>query len=212
MEKFSTYYDRQINEGFMSKVLGTTALVGSLLGTPNINAQQPTPTSISNTNINLNRIADYIKKSEGYKESAYRDSKGYLTIGIGHKLVPSDKVLFNELFSGSIDYNKINNGTSKLNKSQILKLFSYDLNKRLKIAKQKYPKFTSFPEQTQAALLDSIFRGERHPRTDQLINSGKWLEASKEYLNDKEYKEAVEKKSGVARRMERNARIIAATK
>lgn len=213
MESFNDYY----NEGVFSKILGGAALAGSLLtntafgGTKSNLPPQPITFNSSTKTPGFKELLEYIGKHEGMRYSVYTDSKGYKTIGIGHQLVPSDKDLFLREFNGTLDFKKIYNGTSKLNLSQIYKLFSIDLNRGLRIIIQKYPNFIKFPLHTKMALIDSAFRGELHPKADKLINQGKWKEAAREYLNNAEYRKAKRQKSGVASRMEENAKIIWST-
>ena len=38
---------------------------------------------------------EYIKEEEGYRNKAYKDSKGLLTIGVGHLIKPDEKHLIN---------------------------------------------------------------------------------------------------------------------
>ncbi len=41
-------------------------------------------------------IADYIFKEEGWKNIVYRDSRGYLTVGVGHKIRSDDNLEFGD--------------------------------------------------------------------------------------------------------------------
>jgi hypothetical protein len=56
-------------------------------------------------------------------------------------------------------------------------------------------------------MLDGFFRGDLSgsPKTMRLINQGKWIEASREYLNHAEYRQSKIDKTGVYKRMDRNA-------
>jgi len=93
-----------------------------------------------------------------------------------------------------------------LTNEQIAKLFSIDFRDKKDIAKSRHPKFNTFPALVQTMIIDSIFRGEKHPETDKLINSENpnWTEVAKKYLDDAEFKQG----GGVALRMQRNADLL----
>jgi GH24 family phage-related lysozyme (muramidase) len=133
---------------------------------------------------------DYIGDNEGLELEVYKDSKGIPTIGVGHKIRPGED------FSGGIT------------REEALRLFSEDLQERLSVTKSLFPAFDSYPNSVKVALLDGVFRGDhkRSYRTTKLINAGNWIEASKEYLRHNDYYESLKEKTGVAGRMEGNAK------
>jgi len=63
--------------------------------------------------------------------------------------------------------------------------------------------YDNLPQELQLRLLDSTYRGglSGSPDTLKLANSGQWGAAADEFLNNKEYRLAVESGSGVATRM-----------
>ncbi len=93
-----------------------------------------------------------------------------------------------------------------LTNSQIAKLFALDFSEKQSLAKKRHPKFNALPSLVKTMVIDSIFRGEKHPKTDELINSDNpdWNAVAKAYLDDAEYK----KGGGVAIRMDRNANLL----
>jgi len=97
-----------------------------------------------------------------------------------------------------------------LSNDQISMLFKYDYEEKVEIAKKKYKNFNKFPALVQTMLVDSIFRGEKHPKTDELVNSPNpdWNQVAAVYLNDKEYRSSKDTGSGVFVRMERNAELL----
>ncbi|MFA5599510.1 MAG: hypothetical protein WDA06_02830 [Phenylobacterium sp.] len=157
-----------------------------------------------NNQIDINYIKDIISQHEGKRYRAYNDGKGFATIGIGHLLIPTDNKLFGNLFGPYYETNfkKILNGSIKLTEEQVEKLFIYDLQKHLDIAKRLFPKLETYPNYIQAALISSIYRGDMGKKTRDLINADKWDEAAKEYLNHNEYKTT--KLRGVVSRMNEN--------
>lgn len=207
---FKQYYNEQthLNEGIL-KNLGVAAVVGAVTLLPySGKSQNNTPPVYSMNIVSTDPITMYIEKHEGKRHEVYTDSKGFKTIGIGHCLIPSDNQLFKSLFGFEVSYPLISNGSQTLNDEMIYKLFEHDIHKATMVATKRYTKFNTFSNNLKAALLDSIFRGENHPQTDKLINAGKFTDAAKEYLNNKEYQEAKSKGSGVATRMVENYLII----
>ncbi len=144
------------------------------------------------------KAADYIKRNEGVRNTLYKDSKGYWTIGIGHLVTPEE-------------YKNFKGRT--LSEQEVLNLFQKDLNKKMSLVRSHFgPVFDSFSQNLQIAILDGYFRGDLagSPRTRKLLLSNNFKAAAKEYLNNNEYKAALASGSGVAKRMQRNAAIIAA--
>lgn len=146
----------------------------------------------------INKAADYIKRNEGIKNTLYKDSKGYWTIGIGHLVTPEEY----KTFKGKV-----------LSDKEILELFQKDLNKKMSLVRSHFGSaFDNYSQDLQIAILDGYFRGDLagSPRTRKLLLGNNFKAAAKEYLNNNEYKAALSSGSGVAKRMQRNAAIIAA--
>jgi len=139
---------------------------------------------------NLEYTRSYIAVHEGRRKCAYIDSKGNRTIGIGHKMVNGDCI------------------PDVLENEEIDDLFDMDLEEKMKLAKKLFPKLDTYPDYVFAAIMDGIFRGDLSgsPKTSKLINAGKWKEASIEYLNNKEYANAIKNNMlGIYKRMTENS-------
>jgi GH24 family phage-related lysozyme (muramidase) len=137
----------------------------------------------------LIRVASHVlKKNEGVRYEPYRDVYGFLTIGIGHKI-------------------KSGESFGRLTEQEVYDLFANDIQEHLKLCRKYFPKFDTYPICVQVAMLDGFFRGDLSgsPKTMRLINQGKWIEASREYLNHAEYRQSKIDKTGVYKRMDRNA-------
>ena len=207
MKKFLTYIDTlkeefeqdTLEEGkFKNLALGALASA-SLIGSQPKAEQPSEKPEISQTqsdDITLRVAKNYIAHNEGEKFELYKDSKGKWTIGVGH-LVQDDEM---EKFKNGID------------KTQSQELFNQDIQKHLKRAKELFPNYDTYLPKVKAAILDGVFRGDLSgsPKTIKLINDGKWLEASEEYIDNKEYRasKALGDKHGVWKRMDKNAAIF----
>ena len=123
----------------------------------------------------------------------YKDHKGLLTIGVGHLVTPKEKAT--------------NAFKKRLTEDQVLDLFKKDIKSKLDTAHRLFPKFEEYPVDLRIRLLDGIFRGDvsASPNTIKLINAGEWEKAANEFLDNKEYKEAVKKGYGTAPRMKQIA-------
>lgn len=141
---------------------------------------------------------------------SYLDTKNHLTVGVGHKFEKGDRAVFQKLFGKSVDYDAVRKGKVPLNDQQMEKLLNYDVDRKVATSKRLFPKFDQYNPELQGAILDGVYRGDLSgsPKTRRLMNEGKWEAAAKEYLNHEGYRESKKKKSGIYKRMNRNAAII----
>ena len=151
----------------------------------------------------LRAAMEYIKENElgqaGIEyHKPYQDHKGKLTIGIGHLITPKEQS--KGIFKKGIS------------EDQVYELFTNDIQTKLQTARRIFPKYDEFPLDLKIKLLDGIFRGDvsGSPNTIKLINAGEWKKAANEFLDNKEYKEAVKKGYGTAPRMKKIADAIEA--
>jgi len=206
----------QLDEG-LKDYLASLGLAASIfLSAPEAEAQVSknlTSRSKINKSQIINSMADeiakYVAENEGVEPRAYFDTKNKLTIGIGHLITNKDREIFSSLFGKNFNYDKMLVGQLELNSAQIEKLFQYDLNRKLVLIKKLFPQYQSYNIHIKKAIVDGVFRGDLSgsPKTIKLINQGLWGDASKEYLNNQEYKKAVKSGSGVAKRMNNNSKV-----
>lgn len=140
----------------------------------------------------LTKAARYVlQKNEGVRHTPYRDSNGHMSIGIGHKIQPGESF-------GRID------------KAEVHRLFAKDIQKHLKRCRRFLRDFDKYPVCVQVHILDGFYRGclSGSPKTLRLIRNGRWTEASKEYLRNREYKASKKANTGVYKRMDRNAMVF----
>lgn len=149
------------------------------------------PSTNSNVDPFIAEAFKYIGGHEGIVLEVYNDTKGIPTIGVGHKILPGED------FSGGIS------------REEAMGLFAKDVQDKLTVTKSLFTHFDSYPNDIKIALLDGVFRGDhkRVYRTTKLINSGDWVGASEEYVNDRpDYDMSKKKGTGVVPRMDENAK------
>lgn len=140
----------------------------------------------------LKRAARFvIGKNEGVSYTVYLDINGHKTIGVGHRLGA------NESFE-------------RIGKKEVAELFDKDIEEHLARCRRSLSNFDSYPVQVQVAILDGFYRGclSGSPKALALLRSGKFVEASKEYLNHRGYRRSKREGTGVYKRMDRNALVL----
>ena len=90
---------------------------------------------------NINRLKKRIKENEGYKNFAYRDCLGFLTIGYGHLIKKNEKKFL---------YNKFS-------KKTLLKVFESDFQVATKDYQKNYKK-ENFPQNIKEVFVEMIFQ------------------------------------------------------
>lgn len=115
---------------------------------------------------------------EGFVDGCYADTKGILTCGVG-QTGPFQAMSFKETF---------------------------EIHRRR--AAGRFPAWDTYPEDLRAELVVMEYRGDLgiSPKTVALINAGKWLEASEEFLDHHDYTNL---SGGVRKRLERGAAMLA---
>ena len=138
-------------------------------------------------NENIEPFVDFLKDEEDFRGEAYIPTPGdRLTIGYGHasaNVKPGQTITEEEADT----------------------LLRKDIRERLPQIRRKIPNFDSFSEDLQVSLFGAWFRGSLGGSTDtiKLINQGKFKEASKEFLDHDEYRNAVARgRPGIRPRME----------
>jgi GH24 family phage-related lysozyme (muramidase) len=117
-------------------------------------------------------VVDHFVAEEGLVLSRYLDTEQFATIGIGHKLLPHEM------------------GLQIVTRNQAYAMLEADLDIATRSCVKLFPNFYKFPANTQLGILDMVFNlGEngfrQFSKTIQLLNEGKFQEASREALNSK---------------------------
>ena len=172
----------------------------------------------------MKKVMRFLTANEGFRNEAYPDVYGYLTIGVGHLIKPTD--IKNGLFKDG-EYTMDGKGNiiyAKLTDKRVYQLFLHDVESKILKIQNSFPNYEEYPEPLKIAILDGYFRGDLagSPKTINLIRTSfeKCLEgdiksakklandAATEFLNNVEYKSSVKNGTGVKGRMERLADFI----
>jgi len=168
----------------------------------------------------LEKFIEVMKQREGKGEKG-RAGFSYLvpgedkpTIGYGHQMVKGDEEVFNKLFGDDINYDDLLGGKTALTEKQMDKLARRDAKWKYQKLQEALPNLKTFSDDLVVSLADSYFRGglSGSPKTLGLLKEGKFSEASKEFLDNEEYRQSkggYGKKGhlpGIAKRMEIHAR------
>jgi len=137
--------------------------------------------------MNYKKVKEYISNNEGCKQKPYMDTKGYWTIGKGHRLFgkPSDEM--------------IKRGISE---EEIEKLFHQDILTAHMACKNAFNGFDSFPEDAKIVLMDMAFNigegsdtrktgVEGFDNMQKAVEEKNWNEAAWQMLDSKYAKEDV---------------------
>jgi GH24 family phage-related lysozyme (muramidase) len=125
-----------------------------------------------------------VVEEEGYSQETYKDTKGIETSGFG----------FTGDFMG-MPFDKV-----------------FEVHeKRLR---GKIKNLDSLPEEIKAELIQAEYRGDVNKKYKwvKLFNEGKYEEASKEFLDNNDYRKSIKEKTGVAGRMRKVSSAISSLK
>lgn len=130
--------------------------------------------SESNQNPTFEEYKNHFIKYEGKKNNTYIDSRGFPTVGIGHKFEKGEK------------------RKSKYTDSEIDEFFKKDLEDAIKISKKTFPNFESLPKNVKIHLVSLSFNlGEggisKFVNFRSAIQNKNWKKAADELKNSKWY-------------------------
>ncbi len=94
-------------------------------------------------------------ESEGVRNSVYFDSRGIRTVGIGFNLERADAPT--RLKEVGADFQKIFNGSQKLNGQQIEQLFKFTLKEAIDGAVRLFPDLPKYSYNVKKVLVDMVF-------------------------------------------------------
>lgn len=91
--------------------------------------------------MNLETLKQQLIVDEGYRSTVYRDSLGYMTVGIGHLVQPADNLHFG-------DY---------ADNERVMAFFEHDVNHAIEGAKSIFKSFDDMPEDVQQVVVNMVF-------------------------------------------------------
>lgn len=227
-----------LNEGLKAKVAAGAILGGVALGMippPGTPAKAPAGTPAETAPGTLvqtttkpptvappiyadKEIRKMVMSDEGNKLQKYKDTRGILSVGVGHNLeAPDSEKTFIKAFGAAgkaIRTNCI--GGTCLTQEQSEKLFDTDYNSHLQKTVKLIPNLASYPPNVQAAFVSGTYRGHigDSPTFRKEWNAGNYDAALPEFLNREEYKTPKKNKDGslvapgVIIRLERDHKIL----
>jgi GH24 family phage-related lysozyme (muramidase) len=189
MNSFDNTINTLLAEDFKSAAAAGMIGLGALVGPSAAQAASPAPSISRVDNSFIGKAFEYIKDNEGLKLKPYRDSKGILTIGVGHRIMPDED------FSSGID------------KEQAQEIFSKDVLAKINVAERLFPKYNTYPDYVKIALLDGVFRGDHKAKykTTKFINNGDFKAAARESIRNNDYTTSKANNTGVWKRMLANS-------
>lgn len=240
MKSFRQYVNEtpeQTNEGFGKTVVGAFAVGGAIGfgGAMHNNAQRATDapqaqvepaettkaahkaapkTNNQADNTQPKYHHDAIKamviQDEGMRLKPYNDTRGILTVGIGHNLEASgSKATFGRAFGEQgAKLHRHASGGGSLTQEQVTSLFDADYEHHLQRTIKLIPNLHTHPPQVQAALVSGTYRGHigDSPTFRKHFNAGNYTAASNEFLNRGEYTDSSTGR-GVITRLNRDHKI-----
>lgn len=153
--------------------------------------------------------AQYTAQWEGRRGRVYdpnpNDGRDEPTIGVGHNMAREDSQATFRRVLPNANHNSVRRGRETLTNNQIDSLFANDIQTYIDRTRARINNFDALPEYLRTALVDATYRGDLGPRTIRLINENNWTAAAREYLNHRQYQNAVALRiPGIRPRMESN--------
>lgn len=131
--------------------------------------------------IYMNLIQQLIEKHEGRRKTAYKDTVGKLTLGVGWNLDdPDSDVIATHFGLNLVD---LKSGAAALTDAQIDQVRDYQINEAILAAKNIFPNFDTMPPNPQAFIVDAIFnmgetRFSKFVSTIGQLKAGNWKQAA----------------------------------
>lgn len=149
---------------------------------------------------------------EGWRSVAYRlPGESHYTVGYGTLLTKDSQVALSRVSDGRLVVEKLVSGKQILTRQEGMLLLREAIAVKRAAAEKALPQFNTYPERVRAAIVDGFYRGDLSgsPETLRLIRAGRWAEASREFLNNNEYRTASQRGMlGVAKRMEWRSQVF----
>ena len=168
--------------------------IGSLSTTAQKQATEAPKVENKKLDIVGDKLVPYLKQQEGWRSKVYNDSKGNPTVGHGALV---DSTLLKTLQTAFPDQpeswrNNITSGRGELTKDQGHQLLLHQATGKYNEARDHIgqERFDMLTPDLQSTLASEHFRGmlKKSPKVVEMIKSGNFKGASKEYLNADDYR------------------------
>ena len=100
-------------------------------------------------------IEQHIEEREGREPTAYMDSAGHPTVGVGFNLDRADAR--DKITAFGLDYDKVRSGEQSLTDAQIDTLFASDVDQAISDARDLVSNFDTIPDDKQTVVTDMVF-------------------------------------------------------
>ncbi|MGH9403863.1 MAG: glycoside hydrolase family protein [Terriglobia bacterium] len=146
-----------------------------------------------------NWIARWEAGSSGPAGTAYADTMGHPTIGIGFNLDRPDAG--EKIAAFGLNYNQVRTGQQSLTNDQINQLFTQDVNMAIGGARRIVPGFDTLPDPAQMVIVDMVFNlGPQgfagFARTISALETQNWNAAATEMTNSAWYTQTGQRSKG----------------
>lgn len=131
-----------------------------------------------------------IENEEGVRYKRYKDSEGYITVGIGHNMDnPDSKRIWREA-GVTESWGSVYSGIATLSKLSAEKLLKYQLTMTINELKAIFPTFDSFSYPRKKALINmhyqlGDYKFKKFSKTIEHINNGDFYEAALQMKHSK---------------------------
>lgn len=125
----------------------------------------------------IDKIKAHIKLKEGCRLDVYSDTRGFLTVGYGHKIVPNDQLSVND----------------KITQEKADDIFNHDFFWVISKVRQIIIDFDNKPENVQIACCDMAFNNgiagfQKYKKFIHYVNLGDWGKAADEIVDSANYR------------------------
>jgi hypothetical protein len=148
----------------------------------------------------------YLEAEEGWRDSVYKDTKGKPTVGYGFLVDPSFDTTLGTVFPNQPKEWRqgIASGSVKMTKDEGRAVLGHLGRQKFNQAREMVggERFDAMSPELQTHLASEHYRGMlgKSPKALKLIQSGDYENASKEYLNARDFRE--NQKNSIGRRMQ----------
>jgi GH24 family phage-related lysozyme (muramidase) len=155
-------------------------------------------------------VMDLLKYFEGFSPKSYKDPAGqHNAVGYGFNLSPGNRSIWDRLFGGKPNFDRVNQGVERITPQQGDQLLAQKMLSVSNTAQKAFPDLPKYNPQLQGAIINGYYRGDLpgSPKALNMLQKSNYTGAAQEYLNNNEFKTTP--LQGVKNRMQYNANVFA---